>query len=141
VILRWVVRRLSLSILLVSISLATAQAGPFADFFRELRRSFGPPPPRHAHHTASHRTNSTDATAKSHNAVDTPPNDSNTRSTRAVATSGAKKADLKYGTPVAGKPGFVTSPFSPNGGYIDVRGFQPGTEVKDPYTGKTFLTP
>jgi len=35
----------------------------------------------------------------------------------------------------------VTSPFSPNSGYIDVRGFSPGTPVKDPYTGKVFLTP
>ena len=49
--------------------------------------------------------------------------------------------DLPYGTPVAGKPGFVTSPHSPNAGYVDVRGFPPGTEVKDPYSGKTFLVP
>src|SRR5439155_16140795 len=47
----------------------------------------------------------------------------------------------RYGTPVPGKNGFVTSPFSPNSGYIDVRGFAPGTPVKDPYTGKVFLTP
>jgi len=48
---------------------------------------------------------------------------------------------LRYATPVPGKNGFVTSPFSPNSGYIDVRGFAPGTPVKDPYTGKVFLTP
>jgi hypothetical protein len=35
----------------------------------------------------------------------------------------------------------VTSPFSPDSGYIDVRSFPPGTEVRDPYTDKTFLTP
>ncbi|PYL28246.1 MAG: hypothetical protein DMF45_09810 [Verrucomicrobia bacterium] len=52
-----------------------------------------------------------------------------------------KGDDLRYGTPVPGKNGFVTSPFSPNSGYIDVRGFAPGTPVKDPYTGKVFLTP
>lgn len=51
------------------------------------------------------------------------------------------KRDLPYGIPVPGKPGFVTSPFSPKSGYVDVRGFPSGTEVKDPYTGKTFLTP
>ncbi len=49
--------------------------------------------------------------------------------------------DLPYGTPVPGKPGFVTSPHSPSAGYVDVRGFPPGTEVKDPYSGKTFLVP
>ena len=49
--------------------------------------------------------------------------------------------DLPYGTPVPGKPGFVTSPHSPGAGYVDVRGFPPGTEVKDPYSGKVFLVP
>jgi hypothetical protein len=34
----------------------------------------------------------------------------------------------------------VNSPYGA-GGIIDVRGFPPGTEVKDPYTGKTFLVP
>lgn len=46
-----------------------------------------------------------------------------------------------YGVPVAGQPGFVTSPFAPTAGAIDVRGFPPSTEVKDPYTGKIFLVP
>jgi hypothetical protein len=49
--------------------------------------------------------------------------------------------DYQYGTPVPGKPGFVTSPHAPYSGYVDVRGFPPGTEVKDPYTGKIFLVP
>src|SRR5437868_14328062 len=46
------------------------------------------------------------------------------------------KLDIPYGIPVPGKPGFVTSPFSPKAGYVDVRGFPSGTEVKDPYSGK-----
>ncbi len=49
--------------------------------------------------------------------------------------------DYAYGTPVPGKMGFVTSPHSPYAGYVDVRGFPPGTEVKCPYSGKIFLVP
>lgn len=49
--------------------------------------------------------------------------------------------EIAYGTPVPGKPGFVTSPHSPYAGYVDVRGFPPGTEVKCPYSGKIFLVP
>jgi hypothetical protein len=50
------------------------------------------------------------------------------------------KGDYPYGIPVPGKPHLVESPYSP-GKYIDVEGFPPGTEVKDPYTDKIFLVP
>ena len=50
------------------------------------------------------------------------------------------KGDFPYGIPVPGKPHLVESPYSP-GKYIDVEGFGPGQEVKDPYTGKVFLVP
>ncbi len=49
--------------------------------------------------------------------------------------------DLPYAKPVPGKPGYVYSPFDPNGGYVDVQGFAPGQKVKDPYSGKIFLVP
>jgi hypothetical protein len=52
-----------------------------------------------------------------------------------------QQTDLPYGTPVAGKPGLVTSPFAPGKGYVDVTGFPPRTAVEDPYTGKIFQTP
>ena len=57
-----------------------------------------------------------------------------------VPSSKVAKGDFPYGIPVPGKPHLVESPFSP-GKYIDVEGFAPGTEVKDPYTGKIFLVP
>jgi hypothetical protein len=53
----------------------------------------------------------------------------------------SSKRDIPYAIPVPNKPGFVTSPYAPKQGLVDVRGFQSGTEVKDPYTGKIFLTP
>ncbi len=47
---------------------------------------------------------------------------------------------LPMGIPVPDKPGFVKSPYS-DAGYVDVRGFPPQSEVKDPYTNKVFRVP
>jgi len=69
------------------------------------------------------------------------PNGHNVRAAKAAVAAKKGNRGLLYGTPVPGKQGLVTSPFSPDSGYIDVRSFPPGTEVKDPYTGKIFLTP
>lgn len=57
-----------------------------------------------------------------------------------AAPTKPSKGDYPYGIPVPGKPHLVESPFSP-GKYVDVEGFPPGTEVKDPYTQKIFLVP
>jgi len=51
------------------------------------------------------------------------------------------RGEIPYAKPVPGKPGFVFSPYDQFKGYIDVRGFPPGTEVKDPYSQKSFLVP
>jgi len=59
----------------------------------------------------------------------------------AVPDQPVKVGDIPYAKPVPGKPGFVFSPYDQYKGYIDVRGFPPGTEVKDPYSGKSFLVP
>ncbi len=53
----------------------------------------------------------------------------------------AQKSELPYAKPVPGKPGFVFSPYDKNGGYVDVKGYNPGQKVKDPYSGKIFLVP
>lgn len=56
-------------------------------------------------------------------------------------TASSKGETLPYAKPVPGKPGYVFSPYDPNGGYVDVKGYSPGQKVKDPYSGKIFLVP
>ena len=51
------------------------------------------------------------------------------------------KGDMPYGIPVPGHKGMVTSPYLPEGNYIDVSAFAAGSAVRDPYTGKIFLVP
>ena len=63
------------------------------------------------------------------------------RTAAGVPPNKRPRRDVPYGIPVPNKPGFVTSPYAPKSGYVDVHAFRSGTEVKDPYTGKVFLTP
>ena len=58
-----------------------------------------------------------------------------------VSDQPERTGDLPYAKPVPGKPGFAYSPYDESKGYIDLRGFPPGTEVKDPYSGKSFFVP
>jgi hypothetical protein len=132
-----------------------AEAGPFENFFASLRKSFAhptpkprPPQPRRNGGKQSNEalpSDSSDASTShaspSPTPAPAPPNLNNVRVAKATAARKNPKGDLPYGIPVPGKQGLVTSPFSPDSGYIDVRSFPPGTEVRDPYTGKTFLTP
>lgn len=143
-----------MSILLIgaqTIYAETDEPGPFQRLFRAMRHGFNESQHKSTTHhssSSSHKQQTSDAQTTSANdasaqttkgSTNKPPNEKNTRSTSKASTR--KGDDLPYGTPVPGKQGFVTSPFSPNSGYIDVRGFSPGTPVKDPYTGKVFLTP
>jgi hypothetical protein len=124
-----------------------AEAGPFLNFFRALRRSVAHPQQKLRSHRSSRKQNNeappSDAlnSQTSGSAVAAPPNGHNVRAAKTAPVAKKGKSGLLYGTPVPGKEGLVTSPFSPDGGYIDVRSFPPGTEVKDPYTDKIFLTP
>jgi hypothetical protein len=132
-----------------------AQAGPFEDVFRSIRNSFArpapkprTPQPRRSSPKQSNETppgtasdTSITQTSPTSTPVPAPPNPSNVRVAKATAAKKNRNGDVPYGIPVPGKQGLVTSPFSPDSGYIDVRSFPPGTEVRDPYTGKTFLTP
>ncbi len=50
-------------------------------------------------------------------------------------------AGIPKGAPVPGKPGFITSPYRPNAGYIDVRGYPSGTVIKCPYSNREIMAP
>jgi hypothetical protein len=130
-----------------TLSAETDEPGPFERFFRKMRHTFSEPQHKSAHRSSHKQTEQTTTSSSDGSNTPTtttsgagaPPSERNTRTaTRAASKKGD---DLRYGAPVPGKKGFVTSPFSPERGYIDVRGFAPGTPVKDPYTGKVFLTP
>ena len=123
-----------------------ANAGPFREFFRALRS----PIAHQEHKSRPYRSSDTHNEAPPSDApnrdasvtsVSAPPGRRNVRLANAASDTNQEKANLPYGTPVPGKAGLVTSPFAPESGYVDVRSFPPRTEVKDPYTGKIFLTP
>src|ERR1041385_2727660 len=108
-----------LSLAVLSSSSRVANAGPFRNFFRALRSAMAQPQESSRRHTSSR-------TSYKHN--ETPPSDASdaessgsavpasgrtdVRSAKAVSGANQQKSGV-YGTPVPGKPGFVTSPFAP----------------------------
>ncbi len=50
-------------------------------------------------------------------------------------------AELPFGRRVAGRPGFVYSPYASQYQLVDVAGIAPGVEVRCPYTNKLFRVP
>ncbi len=130
---------------------------PISDFFKRLGDSIAhphqSPPPRKTQKNRARattvkepagsqdertKTATKDAQVGAPSATPTP---SIAHAAVSVPQADRKPRDPPYGVPVPNKPGFVTSPYAPHQGFVDVRGFPSGTEVKDPYTGKIFLTP
>jgi len=119
-----------LAVALLFLSGRSANADPVGDFFKKLGQSvakaFQPQPtPRPTRKTSK------------------PAKEEVTRTVLPASAASADKAkgDMPYGTSVPGQKGMVTSPYLPEGNYIDVSAFAPGSAVKDPYTGKIFRVP
>ena len=103
-----------------------------------------PPPPQPTPARSPGTITSTTTTASS------PPQQNETHpSTSATSHAGVtpqssstnSAAQFPVAKPVPGKPGYVFSPYDPNGGYVDVSGYPSGSKVKDPYSQKIFLVP
>ena len=117
-------------------------AGSLGDWFKKVGGSFAHP---QKHPTPSRNRSGKGKAGEAATPTPTPSpvaSPEPTVRTASIVNEGRKiNRDMPYGIPVAGKPGFVTSPYSPTQGMVDVRGIPSGTEVKDPYSGKLFLTP
>jgi hypothetical protein len=134
-----------------------ANADPVGDFFKKVGQSVSKafqPQPQPAHPQTEKTRVSRRATSRKSNAAapqpsapeETPQPAKEGKSTPGMLPASAApvekaKGDMPYGIPVPGRKGMVTSPYLPEGNYIDVSAFAPGSAVKDPYTGKLFRVP
>jgi len=132
-----------LAVTLLFLSGRSANADPVGDFFKKLGQSisktFQPQPtPR-----PTRKTRGSEASPSPPGEPSKPAKEEVTRTVLPASAASADKAkgDMPYGIPIPGQKGMVTSPYLPEGNYIDVSGFAPGTAVKDPYTGKIFRVP
>ncbi|HEY2711141.1 MAG TPA: hypothetical protein VGI60_01405 [Chthoniobacterales bacterium] len=146
------------SALLLSLAFSgpAAEANAVGDFFKKIGHSLSKlgksqPSPKSTPHKSgntSERTSPTPSPMPTPNPAK-PPVQSTPVPTptpvdirpAALAPHAHARRDVPFGVAVPNKPGFVTSPYAPNQGYVDVRAFPPSTEVLDPFTGKIFLTP
>jgi hypothetical protein len=119
----------------------SANADPVGDFFKKvghsISKAFQPQP------TPRPIRKMTPASGKpaSQESTTTQPAPTPVALTASAAPGDKAKGDMPYGIPVPGRKGMVTSPYIPDGSYIDVSAFAPGSAVKDPYTGKIFRVP
>ena len=73
--------------------------------------------------------------------TETPSGNAPTKSKGSPPRSTAVQPQFPTAEPVPGRPGLVFNPYDPNGGYIDVSGYAPGSKVKDPDSQKIFVVP
>lgn len=134
-----------------------ANADPVGDFFKKVGQSVSKafqPQPQPGHPQTEKTRVSRRATSRKSNAAapqpsapeETPQAAKEEKSPpgnlpASAAPAEKAKEDMPYGIPVPGRKGMVTSPYLPEGNYIDVRAFVPGSAVRDPYTGKLFRVP
>jgi hypothetical protein len=102
-----------------------------------------PPPPQPAPARSPRTITATTTSASPPQQNETQPSTSSTShpSTLPRSSSTNSAAQFPVAKPVPGKPGYVFSPYDPNGGYVDVSGYPSGSKVKDPYSQKIFLVP
>ena len=122
-------------------------ADPVGDFFKKVGQSiskaFQPPPAQ----PQTKKTRDSHAAGAGPTPLEQPSKSAKeekvTRTVLPASAAPVEKAtgDMPYGIPVPGQKGMVTSPYLPEGNYIDVSAFAPGSAVKDPYTGKIFRVP
>ena len=102
-----------------------------------------PPPPQPTPVRSPRTITSTTTTASPPQQNETHPSTSATSHVGVTPQSSSTNSAAQF--PVAkavpGKPGYVFSPYDPNGGYVDVSGYPSGSKVKDPYSQKIFLVP
>ena len=141
-----------LALFAILLSEPATMANPVGDFFKKIGRSIShlgrsSPEPK------SKRKGATEEDASAGKVPEKPQETKATVAATPASTPvdirpAAKAApdpkgrrDVPFGVAVPDKPGFVTSPYAPTQGFVDVRAFPSSTEVLDPFTGKIFLTP
>ncbi len=132
-----------LAVALLFLSGRSANADPVGDFFKKLGQSISKAFPPQPTPRPTRKTRGSEASPSPPGEPSKPAKEEVTRTVLPASAAPADKAkgDMPYGIPVPGQKGMVTSPYLPEGNYIDVSAFAPGSAVKDPYTGKIFRVP
>jgi hypothetical protein len=139
-----------LALLAILGSEPVVMANPVGDFFKKIGRSIAhlghsEPAPKDKHKGSSEGgaagSNRSDQPALARATAVPTPTPVDIRPAAAAPPDPRGRRDVPFGVAVPNKPGFVTSPYAPTQGFVDVRAFPSSTEVLDPFTGKIFLTP